>query len=121
MKNKNDKPLSTSPQITTKVSEHGDQTQMSNLMENKAEIDNLANTCEHCNHDANVQSSVNTYAPKERTDYNPSNAQLNNFYESTTPTRATSPVTDDIAVNNIITSEFDNTEDLTDPPPKKEK
>ncbi|WP_297634841.1 hypothetical protein [uncultured Clostridium sp.] len=119
MNDKKNKSLSTSPQITTKVSEHGDNTQMSNLMNDYAEIQNLASSCEHCNCDKNIQASVDSYLPKERTDYNPSNSQLNNFYESTTPTRATSPVTDDIAVNNIATSEFDNTEDpLTE---KKEK
>lgn len=121
MTDKKNKPLSTSPQITTKVSEHGDKAQMSNLMNDYAEIQNLANTCEHCNCDKNIQASVDSYLPKDRTDYAPSNSQLYNFYESTTPAKATNPVVDDIAVNNIATSEFDNTEDLTDPPSKKDK
>lgn len=111
MKNAKNNSVSTSPQITTKVGEHGDQTQMSNLMENQAQIDNLASTCEHCNCDKNVQSSVNAYPPKDKTDYHPSKEELTQSYESDTPIAGTDPVTDPIAVNNIVTSEFDNTED----------
>ncbi|MGL5417392.1 MAG: hypothetical protein ACRDAU_17115 [Clostridium sp.] len=132
--NNDKKCCSTSPQITTKVSEHGTPEQFSNLMQSESTPDNLSNSkctknhTENCNLNEDYTSaylenstpvesfdkiSPNSYLPKEgKTDYCPTNGQLTSVSESGGRTKATDPTYDDIAVNNIATSEFNTTEDI---------
>lgn len=95
--------ISTSPQITTKVSEHGSHSQMSDVMQRNSLADNLENT---------AFIKEDEYLPDEKANYCPTDSELTNEYESDDVTKATNPCTDPIAVNNIVTAEFDNTEKL---------
>ncbi|MGL4875901.1 MAG: hypothetical protein ACRC30_14775 [Clostridium sp.] len=132
--NNDKKCCSTSPQITTKVSEHGNSEQLSNLMQKESTPDNLSNCkctkecAENCSSNEDYTSaylenstpvesfdkiSPDSYLPNEgKTDYCPTNGQLTSVSESGGRTKATDPTIDDIAVNNIATSEFNTTEDI---------
>lgn len=51
-----------------------------------------------------------TYLPRERTNYEPPKHALESCSPEGITSKLPSPVTDDIVVNNIATSEFDYTD-----------
>ena len=57
---------------------------------------------------------LNSYLPKDRSFYNPSDSRIQNFSSEDSIVNLPNPLTDSIVVNNIATQEFDYTDDPLD-------